>query len=335
MASAINDDLEEFTDCVICLEAFVDPMKLRCDHTFCKSCVTRMTEGDWIRCPICKQLNHADRDVKPDFRINKFIEALRLAKGNPTESKDSPDNVTSADEDNCELCECRPISHWCQECAKGMCAACKKGHLKIGATRNHTLMLVSEWIARQPITVHMYETLAGKMLKCQAAIETYYDGLQEIKLFELKRIEEINQLEKEVHIEITAAFKDYRNRIEEESGRLFVKMESRVELLKTEFSKSSMKADDLGDLSSIRSIAKFRTVSRDIERYLRSIPEPEVVLEVPEVKFERNTFWKAADVARLYIYSNTSLPIAIASGDYADLYSINDSSLESEVSWVV
>ena len=69
---------EEWTNCVICTEFFVDPQVLPCKHVFCKSCVNRWKDAWTIECPFCRKLWVTD-DVKPDVRL-----AESLAKLTPT-----------------------------------------------------------------------------------------------------------------------------------------------------------------------------------------------------------------------------------------------------------
>ena len=92
---------EELTNCVICTEIFTDPQVLPCDHVFCKGCVNRMTKAATIKCPNCSQLSAID-DVKPDFRLATFLDALtetteRFTKSSPATSATTADDVTHQD----------------------------------------------------------------------------------------------------------------------------------------------------------------------------------------------------------------------------------------------
>lgn len=48
--------LETSLTCHVCSEGFTDPVSLRCDHSFCSSCLTRCwKQGQNNNCPICKR----------------------------------------------------------------------------------------------------------------------------------------------------------------------------------------------------------------------------------------------------------------------------------------
>ena len=82
---------EELTNCVICTEFFVDPQVLPCEHVFCKSCVNRMKDAGTIKCPNCSKVCVID-DVKPDFRLATFLDALEKTTEHFTKLLQSPAN---------------------------------------------------------------------------------------------------------------------------------------------------------------------------------------------------------------------------------------------------
>ncbi|XP_046571625.1 RING finger protein 39-like [Haliotis rubra] len=62
MSMSREEKVVEFLTCVICQEQYTDPCTLRCDHTFCRKCVTLyvQTRPDAIQaktipCPCCRQ----------------------------------------------------------------------------------------------------------------------------------------------------------------------------------------------------------------------------------------------------------------------------------------
>ena len=66
---------DSLTDCAICFESMVDPKVLPCLHSFCGECVTKLKQGDLIRCPMdTKEFKFVD--VQKDFRFEHFRERL-------------------------------------------------------------------------------------------------------------------------------------------------------------------------------------------------------------------------------------------------------------------
>uniref|UniRef100_A0A8C8RHK3 RING-type domain-containing protein n=1 Tax=Pelusios castaneus TaxID=367368 RepID=A0A8C8RHK3_9SAUR len=52
----IKSDWSLETTCPICLEYFMDPVVLDCDHNFCRACITQCWEGSQtLSCPQCRQ----------------------------------------------------------------------------------------------------------------------------------------------------------------------------------------------------------------------------------------------------------------------------------------
>ena len=114
---------EELTNCVICTEFFVDPQVLPCEHVFCKSCVDQMKDAGTIKCPNCSKVCVTD-DVKPDFRLATFLDALartteRLTKLTPPIACNDDvthKSMTPPAGDKCEPCEENVIDSFCHQC---------------------------------------------------------------------------------------------------------------------------------------------------------------------------------------------------------------------------
>ena len=113
---------EELTNCVICTEFFTDPQVLPCEHVFCKGCVFRMKDAGTIKCPNCSKACIID-DVKPDFRLATFLDALAKTTEHFTkllQASDSEDvttkHATPPPADKCEWCEENVIDSVCHQC---------------------------------------------------------------------------------------------------------------------------------------------------------------------------------------------------------------------------
>ena len=72
-----QNKIRELTECSICMEAFVDPQKLPCDHSFCAGCVEPLKQGSRIECPLCRAVHDVSR-IRSDFRTQQIVDALKF-----------------------------------------------------------------------------------------------------------------------------------------------------------------------------------------------------------------------------------------------------------------
>ena len=70
------------SECPVCLEVYVDPKVLPCDHSFCADCVQQLKQGSRIKCPLCKVV-HDVRRIRADFRLQQFLDALTVKQKKP------------------------------------------------------------------------------------------------------------------------------------------------------------------------------------------------------------------------------------------------------------
>ena len=63
------------SECPVCLEVYVDPKVLPCDHSLCARCRQQLKQGSRIECPLCKVVHDVSR-IRPDFRLQQFLDAL-------------------------------------------------------------------------------------------------------------------------------------------------------------------------------------------------------------------------------------------------------------------
>ncbi|XP_071106923.1 uncharacterized protein [Haliotis cracherodii] len=149
MATSQNEKVMEFLTCGICQELYTDPCTLRCDHTFCRKCVTAYiqtrpdaVQSKTIPCAFCRQdtkVPHPSRPVeewagqiKPNIIIQGLIDTLG------TEG-DVPETSSTC----CTICqqlgETTQGALWCPECKVVLCDRCVKTHRVSPTSQNHNL----------------------------------------------------------------------------------------------------------------------------------------------------------------------------------------------------
>ncbi|XP_048248569.1 uncharacterized protein LOC125378017 [Haliotis rufescens] len=140
-------EVREFLTCVICQELYTDPCTLRCDHTFCRKCVTAYiqtrpdaVQSKTIPCAFCRQdtkVPHPSRPVeewagqiKPSIIIQGLIDT-------------QADVVKTGSASCCSVCEklgeTTPGASWCSECQVSLCERCVKIHRASPASHDHEI----------------------------------------------------------------------------------------------------------------------------------------------------------------------------------------------------
>ncbi|XP_067673006.1 tripartite motif-containing protein 2-like [Haliotis asinina] len=140
---------DNFLTCSICFEMFTDPCTLRCDHTFCRKCVTSYiqtrpdaVQSKTIPCPSCRQdtkVPHPSRPVeewagqiKPSIVIQGLVDTYR-----------SEVVLQGTSSTYCTICqqlgETTPGVLWCAECEVDLCDKCVKIHRVTPNSLNHDL----------------------------------------------------------------------------------------------------------------------------------------------------------------------------------------------------
>ncbi|XP_067673002.1 E3 ubiquitin-protein ligase TRIM71-like [Haliotis asinina] len=140
---------DNFLTCSICFEMYMDPCTLRCDHTFCRKCVTSYiqtrrdaVQSKTIPCPCCRQdtkvpdpsrpVEEGAGQIKPSIVIKGLIDTYR--------SEVVVQETLSA---CCTICqnlgETTPGALWCAECQVAICDKCAKIHRVSPISLNHDL----------------------------------------------------------------------------------------------------------------------------------------------------------------------------------------------------
>ncbi|XP_048248555.1 uncharacterized protein LOC124132494 [Haliotis rufescens] len=135
------------TSCVICTDLYTDPCTLRCDHTFCRKCVTGYiktrpdaVQSKTIPCAFCQQdtkVPHPSRPVeewagqiKPSIIIQGLIDI-------------QAEVVKTGSASCCSVCEklgeTTPGASWCSECQVSLCKRCVKIHRASPASYDHEI----------------------------------------------------------------------------------------------------------------------------------------------------------------------------------------------------
>ena len=143
--SELCDELEDLTQCEICLNRSQSPIVLPCQHFFCYGCLStshlnnikrgQSTKGK-IKCPKCRSVHGLPsgrlEDLPKDHRTNKLDDILKIYK------EDKLHGILY-----CTICrgtktkERSKANEYCITCYELLCGKCSRDHKKLSSTRGH------------------------------------------------------------------------------------------------------------------------------------------------------------------------------------------------------
>ena len=144
MAEGGSDEIIEKVVCGLCSGEYKQPKLLPCFHSYCLECLEKYVEtnvqGNAFDCPLCD----ATAEV-PEGGVNEFERNIYFYSKFKSETYESLD---------CDICgaEVTAVDH-CTECEENYCERCAEIHLKLRATRTHTLIAISDHGARGTHTI--------------------------------------------------------------------------------------------------------------------------------------------------------------------------------------
>ena len=119
-------------ECSICYDSLTKgtPKILRCGHSFCLQCVTKLKKGYKISCPKCRKktkLSHGDVGI-----LATNYDLLDIG------------NIPVSNTSNCESCGKKHVtkkaSHTCVQCFRKLCPACVEEHQKLPWLSSHVMI---------------------------------------------------------------------------------------------------------------------------------------------------------------------------------------------------
>ncbi|XP_046571321.1 protein wech-like isoform X2 [Haliotis rubra] len=140
---------DNFLTCSICFEMYTDPCTLRCDHTFCRKCITSYiqtrpdaVQSKTIPCPCCRQDTKVPHPSRPVEEWAGQIKASIVIQG-LIDTYRSDVAVQETSSTCCTICqqlgETTPGALWCPECEVALCDKCVKTHRVTPTSLNHDL----------------------------------------------------------------------------------------------------------------------------------------------------------------------------------------------------
>ncbi|KAL0964350.1 hypothetical protein UPYG_G00322660 [Umbra pygmaea] len=167
--------LEDELICPVCLEFFQDPVTLKCQHSFCHSCLeTAWTQQKQRECPVCKR-RHSMGLIQPtmsNIKLRNIVEAYLQ------EAKKGTIGETAVCPVLCSMHE-KKYCFFCEECEEVVCAVCLETQLH-AKHRHKPLKEEVQW-RKEELTLLLHN-LPGKLeLDIKRAISSKEQAAQYIK----------------------------------------------------------------------------------------------------------------------------------------------------------
>lgn len=126
-----------FLKCHICNNEFDEGQKhtrlLPCLHSLCFECLNKTKVNDQLQCPTCNvthSVSNIDETCPCDNTRRDLMDFVKV--------KHSLMTVC------CSVCPSEIATHRCTQCAEFLCDDCQKAHMRVSATRNHSLFELAE-----------------------------------------------------------------------------------------------------------------------------------------------------------------------------------------------
>lgn len=152
--------------CSVCLDDFKDPKVLPCCHTFCKSCLEKISSGTRVTTPQSKAKGQptstSEKECKPEeisvicpqcraeHKIEGGVNALLTdfsieSERRLNEADQSPWQQSDTVELHCGLCNSTdPVVSYCADCSSPLCNFCLKAHHRQRQYGGHSVKSVDE-----------------------------------------------------------------------------------------------------------------------------------------------------------------------------------------------
>lgn len=134
---ALEHFFHMFLKCHMCNDEFDEGKKharlLPCLHSLCFECLIKTKVNDQLQCPTCNvthSVSNVDETCPRDNTRRDLMDFVKV--------KHSLMTVC------CSVCPSEIATHRCTQCAEFLCDDCQKAHMRVSATKNHSLFELAE-----------------------------------------------------------------------------------------------------------------------------------------------------------------------------------------------
>ncbi|XP_070820995.1 zinc-binding protein A33-like [Chaetodon trifascialis] len=229
--------LESFLSCHVCSETFRDPESLRCNHSFCSSCLQQFWERAKNKnCPICKRKSSTE-DPQENTALKKLAEAFterQKSESSETENGQVEVEVEVKVEVVCSKHQEEP-KLFCEDEQRAVCPVCE-----FSLHQRHKVIPVEQAVSELKEQLKSdLESLQDKRDKYKQVEETYKEVIQHSK-------KQLLSTEKQIRAEFNKLHQFLK---EEEESRLAALREEREQRKRTVSREMKMMEQQISSLS--------------------------------------------------------------------------------------
>ncbi|XP_038671106.1 nuclear factor 7, brain-like [Scyliorhinus canicula] len=271
---------EELT-CSVCLSLFVEPVRLDCDHNFCKSCIQKCWEnqGEEVSCPECRQVLPQRNCTSARVLANLCEKARQL------ELTLEPEAVVSQCEEHGEK-----LKLFCEDDHALICVICRDSP----AHSQHSFLPVAD-------AVRKYKDQLKLSLD---SMENKKKDQSELKQQQKIKISDLEELTESLEQDLSAQFAKIHRYLEDKEKHLIEKlrrqkeedlrpMEKNLRRIDEELASLEEKISNISvDIEQQDSVAFLQELKRLKERYLDNKEDGEGAGRREEDKNEKEDAWE-------------------------------------------
>uniref|UniRef100_A0A3P8XTH9 Uncharacterized protein n=1 Tax=Esox lucius TaxID=8010 RepID=A0A3P8XTH9_ESOLU len=127
LCSLTDHLLSDHLLCSICVAIFIDPVSLKCQHTFCRQCLKDSLKAGNRHCPVC-----LDPIKQSRFKVNRILRDIMQELRSGIESGIS--EIEGARSEGSEVCpeHNQPLKLWCKKDKQLLCLVCRDSRVHQG-----------------------------------------------------------------------------------------------------------------------------------------------------------------------------------------------------------
>ena len=315
-SKSFYDDIKKEIECPVCQEQFSDinePKVLKCQHTFCKSCLEgwfRQQHGRTLSCPTCREITEC-----PNTNINSLPSNLaykNLGDILKAHSKTGGHDFVSERENVCKYHK-EKIKFYCEQCAICICSECIIFQHR---DRNyHNIMSLEEGARKQKAII---ERKIRQVAVNTSRLRSYTSSLEKRKA---KVDKSIDQATKELDRVVNSCINSIRQHEASVTEVLTVQKSIYDDTFAKQLSKLTEKIQGMDNLSAVTKDVLQRNNLQEMlnvthvldERISREEETP--WLNYPELKYIPNDELSLNLAPGMLFATNTEPSLSVATGE--------------------
>ncbi|XP_078364668.1 tripartite motif-containing protein 3-like [Oculina patagonica] len=311
-SKSIYDDIKKEIECPVCQEQFSDvnePKVLRCQHTFCKSCLDgwfRQQRARALSCPTCREITECPNNDINSLPSNLAYKKLRdILKAH---SESGSHDFVSEREDVCKRHK-EMVKFYCEQCEICICSEC--AILEHRDDNYHKILSFEEGAIKQKAII---ERKMRQVAVNSSRLRSYTSSLEKRRA---KANKSIKQAMKELNRVAELSINSIRQHQASVTELLTREKSNYDDAFSKQLSKLTEKIQGMDNLSALSSDVLQRNDLKEMlnisELFDERIAEEETpLLNCPEFKYTPND---ALSTPGMLYMTNTEPSLSVASGE--------------------